>query len=81
MPRPVVPTLPPPRRASLAPVERHVVRHDHVRARLTRTRETSMPRAASMSISSMSVAGLTTTPLPMTGVMCGWSTPDGKGGA
>ena len=32
MPRPVVPTLPPPSRASLPDVERHVVRHDHVRA-------------------------------------------------
>ena len=36
-----------------------------------------MPRDASMSISSMRVTGLTTTPLPMTGVMCWWSTPDG----
>ena len=45
--------------------------------RLTRTRDGSMPRSASMAISSISVSGLTTTPLPMTGVMCGWSTPDG----
>ena len=36
-----------------------------------------MPRAASMSSSPISVAGLTTTPLPMTDVMCGYRTPDG----
>ena len=30
-----------------------------------------MPFAASMSSSAISVAGLTTTPLPMTDVMCG----------
>ena len=45
--------------------------------RLTRTRETSIPREISMSSSPMSVSGLTTTPLPMTDVMCGYSTPDG----
>jgi hypothetical protein len=38
---------------------------------LTRTRLVSMPRAASMSSSPMSVAGFTTTPLPITDVMCG----------
>ncbi len=45
--------------------------------RLTRTRLTSIPRLVSMSSSSMSVDGLTTTPLPITEVMCGYSTPDG----
>ena len=39
--------------------------------RLTRTRDTSMPREASMSSSPIRVTGLTTTPLPMTEVMCG----------
>ncbi len=38
---------------------------------LTRTRLVSIPRAVSMSSSPISVAGLTTTPLPMTDVMCG----------
>jgi hypothetical protein len=38
-------------------------------ARLTRMRLGSMPRCASISISEMSVRGLTTTPLPMTGVI------------
>jgi hypothetical protein len=46
-------------------------------ARLTLTRETSMPREMSMSSSLMSVSGFTTTPFPMTDVMCGYSTPDG----
>ena len=53
------------------PVEGHVVRHDHVRAAADPDLRTSMPRAASMSSSPISVAGLTTTPLPMTDVMCG----------
>jgi hypothetical protein len=44
---------------------------------LTRTRLVSIPRAVSMSSSLMSVAGLTTTPLPITDVMWGYSTPDG----
>jgi hypothetical protein len=39
--------------------------------RLTRTFDTSMPFAASMSSSAISVVGFTTTPLPMTDVMCG----------
>ena len=40
-------------------------------ARLTRMRDASMPRSVSIAISRSSVRGLTTTPLPMTGVMCG----------
>ncbi len=39
--------------------------------RLTRTLLTSMCRAVSPSSSLMSVAGFTTTPAPMTHVMCG----------
>ena len=46
--------------------------------RLTRTLLVSMPRAVSMSSSAISVAGLTTTPLPITDVMCGYMTPDGQ---
>ena len=45
--------------------------------RLTRTLATSMPRPMSMSSSRIRVAGLTTTPFPMTDVMCGYITPDG----
>lgn len=45
--------------------------------RLMRTRLTSIPRLVSMSNSAMSVTGLTTTPLPMSDVMWGYSTPDG----
>jgi hypothetical protein len=40
-------------------------------ARLTLTREVSIPRSASMSSSAISIAGLTTTPAPITEVMCG----------
>ena len=55
-----------------------MVRHDHVRsAKLARSRPTSMPREVSPSSSSIRVAGLTTTPLPMTDTMCGYRTPDG----
>ena len=38
---------------------------------LTTSRLGSTPLAASMSSSASSVVGSTTTPLPMTGVMCG----------
>ena len=77
MPRPVVPTLPAPNRASLATSRATWYGMITCALRLTRTRETSIPREPSMSSSSMSVTGLTTTPLPMTEVMCGYRTPDG----
>ena len=76
-PRPVVPTLASPSRDSLARSRATWYGMITCALRLTRTRLTSMPRAASMSSSSMSVTGLTTTPLPMTDVMCGYRTPDG----
>ena len=71
IPRPVVPTF---ASASLASFPRSSATWYGMitwALRLTRTRETSMPRAASMSSSSMRVTGLTTTPLPITDVMCG----------
>ncbi len=71
MPRPVVPTLASARRLSL-PLSRATWYGMITCAlRLTRTLDTSTPRAASMSSSRISVAGLTTTPLPITDVMCG----------
>ena len=71
MPRPVVPTFAPPRRASLARSRATWYGMITCALRLTRTLDTSMPLAMSMSSSAISVAGLTTTPLPMTDVMCG----------
>ena len=71
IPRPVVPTLAPSRRASLATSSATWYGMITCALRLTRTRLTSMPRDVSMSSSPMSVTGLTTTPLPMTEVMCG----------
>ncbi len=56
-----------------------MVRHDHVRAAADADlRDVDAACAASMSSSAISVAGLTTTPLPMTDVMCGYITPDGQ---
>jgi hypothetical protein len=46
-------------------------------ALLTRSLSVGMPRSLSIVISSSSVLGLTTTPGPITGVMCGCSTPLG----
>ena len=64
IPRPVVPTFAPPSRASFATVERHVVRHDHVRAAADPDPARRRCRArSSMSSSSISVTGLTTTPV------------------
>src|ERR1700742_3428490 len=45
---------------------------------LTRSRSQLTPRASSASISSNSTFGSTTTPLPITGVTLGESTPDGS---
>ncbi len=77
MPRPVVPTFAPSSRASFAWSRAMWYGMITCELRLTRTRLTSIPRDASMSNSPISVTGLTTTPLPMTEVMCGYSTPDG----
>ena len=44
---------------------------------LTRTREVSTPRLASISNSSISECGLMTTPLPMTQVVSAWKMPAG----
>ena len=44
---------------------------------LTRSLLQSMPRLCRVSISLNSVGRSTTTPLPMTGTMCGYSTPLG----
>ena len=71
IPRPVVPTLSIPSRASLATSSATWYGMITCALRLTRTRETSIPRDISMSSSEISVSGLTTTPLPMTDVMCG----------
>ncbi len=71
MPRPVVPTLAPPSRVSFAWSRATWYGMITCALRLTRTRSVEMPRAVSMSNSAMSVTGLTTTPLPMTDVMCG----------
>ncbi len=77
IPRPVVPTLPSPSRVSIARSRATWYGMITWAAVLTRTRLVSIPRAVSMSSSLMSVAGLTTTPLPMTDVMWGYRTPDG----
>ena len=56
----------------VGPVEGDVVRHDHVRAAADpHAADVDARATVSMSSSSMSVTGLTTTPLPMTEVMCG----------
>ena len=55
MPRPVVPTFAPPSRASLPASSATWYGMITCALRLTRTRETSIPRAASMSSSPMSV--------------------------
>jgi hypothetical protein len=77
MPRPVVPTFASASRVSLPLSSATWYGMITCALRLTRTRVTSIPRAASMSSSAMRVAGLTTTPFPITEVMCGYSTPDG----
>jgi hypothetical protein len=43
----------------------------------TFSREQSIPRPSSMATSSSKTLGSTTTPLPITGVMCAYSTPLG----
>ena len=71
MPRPVVPTFASARRVSLPLSSATWYGMITCALRLTRTLATSTPRAMSMSSSRMRVAGLTTTPFPMTDVMCG----------
>ena len=70
-----------PRAASRCRVQGDVVRHDHVRAAADPHPRDVDPFEASMSSSSISVAGLTTTPLPITDVCAGRGRPTGTGGA
>ena len=77
MPRLVVPSL-------FLPRKRSVTRssswwYGMIRCALpdTRISPVSIPRDSSMSSSSNSTAGSTTTPLPMTGITHGYSTPLG----
>ena len=71
MPRPVVPTFASASRASFAWSSARWYGMITCALRLTRTRLTSIPRSVSVSSSSISVTGLTTTPFPITEVMCG----------